>query len=43
MKKEINVEKLKKRLQSNLLEFRKYRFAKGKKYKKATIFSKIFN
>lgn len=43
MPKETNLDKLRKKLQKNLLEFRKYRIAKGKQSKKATIFSKIFN
>lgn len=43
MKKETNPEKLRQRLQKSLIEFRKYRIAKGKQSKKATIFSKIFN
>lgn len=43
MPKETNLDKLKKRLQKILLEFRKYRISKGKQAKKASIFSKIFN
>lgn len=43
MTKETNLDKLRKKLQKNLTEFRKYRIAKGKQTKKATIFAKIFS
>lgn len=43
MAKETDLLKLRKKLQKNLFEFRKYRVSRGKQEKKATIFSKIFN
>lgn len=43
MAKETNLDRLKKKLQKNLMEFRKYRIAKGKITKKASVFSKIFS
>lgn len=43
MAKETNLDRLKKKLQSRLTEFRKYRIAKGKITKKPSVFAKIFS
>jgi hypothetical protein len=43
MAKETNLDKLKKKMQSRLAEFRKYRIAKGKITKKPSVFAKIFS
>ncbi|MFC4816540.1 MULTISPECIES: hypothetical protein [unclassified Flavobacterium] len=43
MAKESNLDRLKKKLQKQLMEFRKYRIARGKITKKPSVFAKIFS